>query len=46
MKRIGLMECATVSGYGHLPVLSESEHWDLVSVFGPNVERLAQRVPA
>jgi len=42
MKRIGLMGCGKVAGYGHLPALNESEHWDLVSVFDPNPERLAQ----
>jgi len=39
MKRIGLMGCGTVAGYGHLPALSESPSWDLASIFEPNEER-------
>ena len=33
MKRIGLMGCGTVAGYGHLPALGETPELELVSLF-------------
>ncbi|HOZ50155.1 MAG TPA: Gfo/Idh/MocA family oxidoreductase [Candidatus Hydrogenedentes bacterium] len=36
MKRIGLMGCGTVAGYGHLPALDECPEWDLVALFDPD----------
>ncbi len=42
MKRIGLMGCGMVAGYGHLPALHKSEDWDLVSIFEPDAKRRAE----
>jgi len=41
MKRIGLMGCGTVAGYGHLPALQECDRLELVSIFDPDEGRLA-----
>jgi len=40
MKRIGLMGCGTVAGYGHLPALQECDRLELVSIFDPDEGRL------
>ena len=40
MKRIGLMGCGKVAGYGHLPALHESTEWDLTAIFDPNEKSL------
>jgi len=41
MKKIGLMGCGTVAGYGHLPALRNSTVWDLHAVFEPDPARRA-----
>lgn len=41
MKRIGLMGCGTVAGYGHLPALRDSTMWDLRAIFEPDAGRRA-----
>jgi predicted dehydrogenase len=41
MKRIGLMGCGVVAGYGHLPALSEEPDLELVSILDPDEGRLA-----
>ena len=40
MKKIGLMGCGTVAGYGHLPAIRSVEELELVSIFDPNEENL------
>ncbi|MER3495981.1 MAG: hypothetical protein C4320_03735, partial [Armatimonadota bacterium] len=35
MLRIGIVGCGVVAGYGHGPVLRESEEFDLAAVFDP-----------
>jgi len=39
MKRIGLMGCGTVAGYGHLPAITESASWELASILEPDEGR-------
>lgn len=41
MKRVGLMGCGVVAGYGHLPALKANPDLDLVSIFEPDAGRLA-----
>ena len=41
MKKIGLMGCGTVAGYGHLPALRDSKVWELHAVFEPDPGRRA-----
>lgn len=41
VKRIGLMGCGTVAGYGHLPALCGCGSLELVSIFDPDEDRLA-----
>ncbi|MBN2308749.1 MAG: Gfo/Idh/MocA family oxidoreductase [Candidatus Hydrogenedentes bacterium] len=41
MKRIGLMGCGTVAGYGHLPALRDCPDWELAAIFEPDAGRLA-----
>ena len=40
MKRIGLMGCGTVAGYGHLPALKNAQNLELGAIFDPNEQRL------
>lgn len=39
MKKIGLMGCGTVAGYGHLPALRDSKVWELHAIFEPDPGR-------
>jgi predicted dehydrogenase len=41
LKRIGLMGCGVVAGYGHLPAIAETPGLELVSVYDPNAAQLA-----
>ncbi len=41
MKRIGLMGCGIVAGYGHLPALRNSNVWELHAIFEPDPVRRA-----
>ena len=40
MKRIGLMGCGVVAGYGHLPALKQNPGLELVSLLDPDEKRL------
>ena len=40
MKRIGLMGCGVVAGYGHLPTLRDSEDLELHAIYDPDETRL------
>ena len=39
MIKIGLMGCGTVANYGHAPVLAESNDFDFVAVYDPDIAR-------
>jgi predicted dehydrogenase len=41
MKRIGLMGCGTVAGYGHLPAIAACPALELAALFEPDAERRA-----
>jgi predicted dehydrogenase len=48
VKRIGLMGCGVVAGYGHVPAILDTPGLELVSLFDPNpaqIERIRERVP-
>ena len=40
MKRIGLMGCGTVAGYGHLPAIQEVTDLELHALYDPNEKNL------
>ena len=42
-KRIGLMGCGTVAGYGHLPAIKSSTEFDLVSLYDPDERNLHEK---
>ena len=42
-KRIGLMGCGTVAGYGHLPAIKANPEFDLVSLFDPVEDNLLEK---
>ena len=42
MKRIGLMGCGKVAGYGHLPALKKCPDLELAAIFEPDEKRLAE----
>ena len=42
MIRIGLMGAGTVANYGHLPVLKESDRYDLYAIYEPDARRRSE----
>ena len=40
MKKIGLMGCGVVAGYGHIPAIQQVADLDLCAIYDPNAENL------
>lgn len=41
-KRVGLMGCGAVAGYGHIPAIQETDGLELYAIYDPNEETLAR----
>ncbi len=42
MRKIGVIGCGVVSGYGHLPAIRDSKDWELHAIADTDPERLAK----